>query len=423
MIDLRFGRYTLSVCVAVAMLAGCGGTQPPISPSPARVTAERTRSDVAYNVLYGFTGGSGDGELPFAGLVKVKGTLYGTTAYGGGFGCSFQLGCGTVFSVGTTGAEKVLHNFGGQGDGSDPVASLLNVNGTLYGTTLEGGANCSSCGTVFKITTSGAETVLHSFGGGKNEGFHPDGGLLNVNGTLYGMTNGGGVNDYGTVFAITTSGAEKVLYSFTGGSTDGEYPDGGLIDVKGTLYGTTPYGGAGSCNDHGMGSGCGTVFSVTTAGKEAVLYNFKGASGDGSQPSRGLLNVNGTLYGTTQLGGANGKGTVFAVTPSGKETVFYSFKGGSGDGSYPLADLTNVNGTLYGTTISGGVRCKRHSGCGTVFSVTPAGTETVLHRFKGWRGGDGAWPYAGLLNVNGTLYGTTYLGGRNNGGTVFSLTP
>ncbi|MGA2761171.1 MAG: choice-of-anchor tandem repeat GloVer-containing protein, partial [Candidatus Cybelea sp.] len=198
---------------------------------------------------------------------------------------------------------------------------------------------------------------------------------------------------------------------------------GAFIDVKGTLYGTTPYGGSGSCNDHGSGSGCGTVFSVTTAGKETVVYNFKGAPGDGSNPLGGLLNVNGTLYGTTQLGGTNGKGTVFAVTPSGKETVFYSFKGGSGDGSYPLADLANVNGTLYGTTISGGVLCKRYSGCGTVFSVTTAGTETVLHRFKGWRGGDGAWPYAGLLNVNGTLYGTTYLGGRNNGGTVFSLTP
>ncbi|MFY9720859.1 MAG: choice-of-anchor tandem repeat GloVer-containing protein, partial [Candidatus Cybelea sp.] len=289
----------LSSCVAVALLAGCGGgSGTPLSPSPLGVSAERTHKLPAYRVLYSFRGGS-DGAFPSAGLTNVNGTLYGTTTDGGG-GCSGSLSCGSVYSISASGEETVLYSFkGGSADGAHPVASLLNVNGTLYGTTA-----------------------------------------------------GGGMYGEGTVFTITTSGKETVLYGFKGGPADGGHPYASLLNVNGTLYGTTAEGGSLSCSGNGT-SGCGTVFSITTSGKETVLHRFKDRTTDGQSPYAGLINVNGKLYGTTNWGGANCEnglacGTVFSITRSGKETMRYSFKGGA-DGQNPQAALINVNGTLYGT--------------------------------------------------------------------------
>jgi uncharacterized repeat protein (TIGR03803 family) len=358
-------------------------------------------------VVYSFAGGN-DGANPQAGLLKVTGVLYGTTASGG------ANGHGTVFAIPSFRPEITLYSFAGYPyDGADPAASLINVNGTLYGTTYAGSAN--NDGTVFSITPSGTETVLHSFAGSPYDGAHPAG-LINVKGTLYGTTASGGANDLGTVFSLapTPSGTETTLYSFAGGN-DGASPKAGLINVKGTLYGTTSLGGA-NCGSSG---GCGTVFAITPSGAETVLYTFGGGT-DGRYPVAGLINVKGKLYGTTFLGGANcgtrgGCGTVFAVTPSGAEAVLHSFAGGS-DGANPHAGLINVKGTLYGTTSSGG-----GNGDGTVFAIPSFGSETVLHSFAG--DSDGANPQAGLINVNGTLYGTTELGGANNDGTVFSLAP
>ncbi len=273
---------------------------------------------------------------------------------------------------------------------------------------------------MFKVTLSGAETVLYSFAG-EPDGFGPDAGLLDVNGTLYGTTIDGGTAGGGTVFAITPSGAETVLHSFAG-TPDGFGPDAGLINVNGTLYGTTTTGGA-NCSSNG---GCGTVFTIATSGAETVLYSFKGGAGDGKYPKEAaLLDVNGTLYGTTKSGGTNNRGTVFSITTSGEETVVHSF-GGSGDGVFPYGGLLDVNGTLYGTTSNGGsvscgVRYGDIHGCGTVFETTTSGEESVLHSFGGRR--DGKYPYAGLINVDGTLYGTTTAGGAKNAGTVFSLLP
>jgi uncharacterized repeat protein (TIGR03803 family) len=401
--------HVLSACAVAAMLAGCGGgsggplSPPPAGPSTAlRVTtAEQTRPSHRYHVLYSFKGGSEDGEYPEAGLINVKGTLYGTTYEGG------ANGDGTVFKITTSGAETVLYSFkGGAGDGEDPLAGLLNVKGTLYGATFEGGANGD--GTVFRITTSGAETVLYSFKGGSGDGEDPVASLLNVKGTLYGTTFLGGANGDGTVFKITTSGTETVLHNFPTGSRDGYFPYAGLLDIKGTLYSTTYTGGE---------NYFGTVFSITTSGAETVLYSFKGAPGDGLFPYAGLLNAKGTLYGATYEGGANYDGTVFSITTSGAETVLYSFKGGSGDGEDPEAGLINVKGTLYGTTYEGGGA----AGGGTVFAVTTSRKETLLHSFTG--SGDGEYPIAGLIDVSGTLYGTTRAGGANDGGTVFALSP
>jgi uncharacterized repeat protein (TIGR03803 family) len=240
-----------------------------------------------------------------------------------------------------------------------------------------------------------------------------------VNGTFYGTTTEGGTYNKGTVFSITPVGKEKVLYSF-GGGTDGAFPESGLIDVKGTLYGTTQGGGS-HVGEACIKGGCGTVFSITPGGKETVLYSFRGGT-DGEFPSAGLIDVNGTLYGTTSGGaGQYGDGTVFSVTPGGNEKVLHNF--GGADGQEPLATLLNVNGTLYGTTYAGGgglgtVFSITLSGHETVLHSFTESTRTGLK--------DGANPTSGLIDVNGRLYGTTYFGGGEptvfGSGTVYSIT-
>ncbi|MGC9993577.1 MAG: choice-of-anchor tandem repeat GloVer-containing protein [Candidatus Cybelea sp.] len=404
-------RYALSLSAAAALLAGCGESQPPLSVSAAGLAPQQSLTSRAYNRLHEFGNSAGDGTNPYAGLIVVKGTLYGTTLSGG------SSNSGTVFAITKTGEETVLHSFSGSAfsssdDGAQPAAALIDVNGTLYGTTYAGGAHlCGgvTCGTVFSITTSGTEKVLHSFDYSATDGALPYAGLIDVNGTLYGTTLQGGAHQCsgltcGTVFSITTSGTEKVLYSFGERPHDGEYPQAALLDVGGTLYGTTSQGGK---------YGRGTVFIISTAGKERVLYSF-GASGyhDGTDPSS-LIDAGGTLYGTTEKGGDGTSGTVFSITKFGRENLVYSFNGS--DGSQPIAALIDVKGVLYGTTFMGGVE-----NVGAVFSVTTSGEEEVLHSFRSQAG---KHPYAGLVEAGGTLYGTTYGSITGHHGTVFSLTP
>lgn len=168
--------------------------------------------------------------------------------------------------------------------------------------------------------------------------------------------------------------------------------------------------------------GCGTVFSITTSGQETALHSFAGRP-DGALPLAALVDVKGVLYGTTLLGGAygygsEGGGTVYSITPAGAEKVLYPFKGGA-DASFPESSLIDVNGILYGTTYEGGdLGC---GDCGTVYRVGTTGDEKVLHRFGGWQDGDGAYPQAGLTDVNGVLYGTT-TGEPSADATVYSVT-
>jgi uncharacterized repeat protein (TIGR03803 family) len=339
--------------------------------------------------------------------------------------------CGLLLQVpaAQAGREKVLYNFCSQQDctdGGNPSSGLTEVNGVLYGMTRSGGAGLCfggtpACGTVFALDPqTGSETVLHSFTDPDTDGIFPSGGVIAVKGKLYGTTtDGGGSNGGGTVFTLDPqTGAESLLHSFFGGS-DGYVPEGWLISVKGTLYGTTMSGGSDGC----FGYGCGTVFAVNRkTGAETVLHAFISGA-DGAFPSAGLVAVNGTLYGTTTQGGgnvscSNGCGTVFAINPkTGAETVVYAFTGGS-DGSDPAAGLINVKGTLYGTTAAGGAHA-----AGTVFALDPqTGAHTVLYSFCSQQNcTDGQGPDAGLTNVNGTLYGTTPQGGANTFGTVFAL--
>ncbi len=321
------------------------------------------------HVLYSFQGDNGsanDGANPSASLLAVKGLLYGTTEYGG-IASSGGCNAGTVFRMGILGAEKVLYRFYGYNchgyiynDGANPVASLIDVKGKLYGKTSNGGSD-EYYGTVFRISTSGREKVLHNFGI-YQDGANPAASLIDLKGTLYGTTEEGiGTTGegrgLGTVFTVCTTGTEHVLYNFPYGAPDGADPAAGLIDINGTLYGTTAGGGA-----YGT---YGTAFSLTTGGSFTNLHSF-GSGTDGSRPVAPLLYVRGKLCGTTPLGGAYGKGAVFSMSLTGSnEKVLHSFGHGS-DGATPLAGLIDVRGTLYGTTSAGG----KHGG-GTVFALTP----------------------------------------------------
>jgi uncharacterized repeat protein (TIGR03803 family) len=369
--SFSLARYALCGGIAVVLLAGCGAKEgTPLNPSATPAEKTRARSPRF----------------------------------------------GTVFAISISGAERVLYTFRGSSDGANPQAGLLNVSGTFYGTTVNGGAN--NKGTVFPLTRHGDETVLHSFGG-SGDGANPEASLIDVNGTLYGTTRNGGSYGYGTAFSIDTSGAETVLHSFAG-PPDGQFPVASLLDVGDMLYGTTAGGGSSACGG-GSFHGCGTVFKMTKAGAVTVLHSFPGAGGDGVDPLAALINVGGKLYGTTYGGGNRTIGTVFSSTLRGNMTQLHSFEGYPGDGEDPHARLVNVDGTLYGTTAKGGAqRCAR--GCdGTVFKISTSGTETMLYSFGGPQ--DGEHPVTGLLDVNGTLYGTTY--GDNaahNAGAVFSIT-
>jgi uncharacterized repeat protein (TIGR03803 family) len=300
------------------------------------------------HVLYRFQAGN-DGAHPWAGLTPLGATFYGTTEQGG------TAGAGTVFKITPAGAEHVVYSFKGGKDGQYPYGKLVAVNGELYGVTYQGGVY-PGWGTVFKLSTSGVEKVIYRFNAG-NDGAHPWAGLTLLDGTLYGTTYQGGASGSGTVFKVSTSGAEHVLYSFKGGK-DGQYPYARLLALNGALYGTTYQGGA--------SYGWGTVFKVSTSGVEKVLYRFQ-AGKDGAHPYyAGLVERNGALYGTTYQGGASGAGTVYKLETSGAgEHVVYSFQGGN-DGQYPYDGPIFVNGSLYGTTNLGG-----SSGAGTVFKVTP----------------------------------------------------
>ena len=385
----------VSLFVCILCFAGCArGISP--SPLPAQAILPTTASPLSsgFKTIFSFDGQ--DGADPAGALIAVKGTLYGTTPLGG------NASAGTVFKVTPSGAEKVLHFFGGQGDGLTPGdGALILLKGELYGVTHLGGAN--GLGSVFKITTSGQEKIVYSFGL-LPDGDEPTGGLTVLNGVLYGTTELGGKDDYGTVFRLTTSGSEKVLHSFVGGK-DGQFPLAALTAVGGSLYGTTKFGGT---------PDSGTVFKISPTGSLKIIHAFGGtAKKDGASPTGPLTAVNGQLYGTTTGGNY---GTVFSITTAGKETVLHDF-GGNPDGANPTyGGLTNVNGTLYGTTSVGG------TGYGTVFAITTKGKESVVYSFAGNSGGE--YPYGGPVPLHGKLYGTTTMGGSASSyGTVYWVTP
>jgi len=284
---------------------------------------------------------------------------------------------------------RILYQFKSGSGGINPEAGVvLDASGDLYGTTFNDGAFAS--GTVYRLSPAGKHNVLHSFTGTGGDGAFPFFGSLvrDSAGNLYGTTQSGGIYSEsclygcGTVFKVDASGKESVLYSFTGAAADGDEPWFGVVrDSAGNLYGTTLFGGT---------YGLGMVFKLDPASKETALYDFTGST-DGGLPSGALvLDSAGNVYGTTEIGGSSFFGGVYKVTPDGAETALYSFTGGT-DGVGPGSGLVRDSaGNLYGTTSGGGA-----SGLGTVFKVSPSGKETILYSFIG--GTDGLNPYDGSL--------------------------
>jgi len=371
-----------------------------------------------FTVLYSFAAND-DGQNPYGRLRSgAAGHLIGTTLNGGVYGCgrAFQL------RIPPTGEppwqEILIYDFRGKPDACNPYGGLVaDSEGDFYGTTYAGGANGE--GAVFELFRGarGIEAVLYSFGSSAQDGINPQGALItDASGSFYGTTDSGGAYGKGTVFELAESDGkwiETVIYSFKG-QPDGATPYAALhMDTKGNLYGTTYYGGT---------DNLGTVFELSpsaTGWTETVLENFTGSS-SGAYP---LSDLQGNLYGTTQGGGAHGEGTVFQIKKD-EEVVLYSFCAlkDCADGANPAAGVVRDDlGNTYGVTTAGGAY-----GHGTVFEVTKAGVETVLHSFTG--GADGAYPAGDLIiDSKGNLYGTARSGGNtgcsNGCGVVFEVTP
>jgi len=333
----------------------------------------------------------------------------------------------------------LLHSFpSANNDGETPYGALvLDKDDNLYGTTFYGGVG-SNYGTVFEIDTFGEETLLYLFGlhGKGHDGVRPSGQIAQYKGIIYGTTQQGGgagcnAAGCGTVFQLY-KGKETVLHSFTG--LDGVAPAGGVVrDDAGNLYGTTVQGSGGTIPPACPSYGCGTVFGVIQ-GQETLLYSFGGMP-DGVNPSGSLVvDGLGNLYGTTEIGGAFNKGTVYEVSPNGDGTwtehVLYSFTG-RGDGGIPIGGVViDPNGNLYGSTIQGGLDVstggtKCSVGCGVVFKLRKntddSWSERPLYKFAG-PPADGQAPLGGLVrDKRGNLYGVTELGGAADMGTVFEI--
>ncbi len=374
--------------------------------------APRSAMAQTESVLYRFCSQQycADGTTPAAGLVlDGQGNLFGT-AEGG----DTKFYAGVVFEVSSTGHESLIYNFAALNQGVAPNGYLArDAGGNFYGATAGGGddgANCKrhyGCGVIYKLS-GGVEQVIYTFSG--TDGYEPNGGLVldksgNIYGTTYKSTKGAG-----TVFKVTPGGSYTLLHPFGSGKGDGMLPTSGLLmDKKGNIYGTASAGGQAGLYGPGIKcvSGCGVVYEITAAGAEKILYTFKGAIGDGAAPFGALIQDNaGNLYGTTYAGGEYGYGTIFKLTPSGQESVLYSFIGQPDAGNPVGRLLMDAKGNIFGTTSFGGTY-----GYGAVFELSASGKESILYSFTG--GDDGSSPFDGLvMDAAGNLYGTTEIGGN-----------
>ena len=390
--DLQDRAIALRRLIALAFastfaLAACAnGATPAANDAAQSDLPARPAAHAGYALLYRFAGGL-DGATPRAPLIEINGSLYGTTSAGGGCPQYPGGGCGTVFALDRSGAaykERVLHRFQSTlrtHDGRSPIAGLTSIAGALYGTTGAGGGNRNDQGGLaFSITPSGTGfSVAYVFGNARNQGAGPGQLQAGPGGRLYGTMLGGAL--------------------------------------------TNPY----NCS-----SGCGAVFALVPNGKRyarTTVYRFPGDANGGNPTTTLVEDATGSLYGTTSTGGNTGSagayGTVYRLTPSGNtftESVLFTFEGTNG--GIPYGGLTQgPNGSFYGTTSIGGTApCE----CGAVFQLTGS-TLTLLYSFRG--GNDGSHPRASvIMGPNGVLYGTTTAGGttgcsQEGCGTIFALAP
>ena len=385
--------------------------------------------------------------------LSIPAVQFGSNVY-----TNVVVNAGTVKSIGSS--DTILYYFGGGADGANPTPGLImDGAGNLYGMTTSGSPSYSP-GTVFKLRPDGTKTILHTFERG-TDGYLPQGGVvMDGSGNLYGATQGGGTSGNGTVFRLTSSGTYTILYSF-GAPPDAKYPNSGLImDGAGNLYGTSAEGGA---------NVSGTIFKVTPSGDESVLYSFGVLLSSASDPWGGVvMDRAGNLYGVTQLGPSSDSflPILYKLTSSGTGTVF-NFFNNSADGIAPDPDVSiDAAGNLYGTTSQGGAY-----GQGVLYKITPSGSRSVLHSFSahsqiGYDGfshlwldsagiiygaevaccgpggsifkvspsgedsvlyafssdnADGGAPELGFVDSVGNIYGTTNYGGPSGSGTVFKI--
>ncbi len=306
-------------------------------------------------------------------------------------------------------------------NGSYPESTLIQgTDGNFYGTSAAGGKTqyCRTCGTLFKITPAGVLTTLYNScaQAGCTDGSGPDGGLvLAADGNFYGTTAGGGTFNGGTVFKITSDGTYTTLHSLT--SAEGIAPTATLVEgTDGYFYGTAFGGGA---NNRGG------IFKVAPTGTLTNIYSFclDGNCGSGSSPMAGLAEgMDGNFYGTTPGYLTTNPGTVFTISPKGALRTLYTFcaRLNCSDGMNPGASpVQGADGTFYGTTLQGGAK-----GGGTVFKITGRGALTRLHSFCNTIKCAGAGPQSALIQAtDGNFYGTTLYGGPRDYGTVFRMTP
>lgn len=383
-----------------------------------------------FSVIHNFTGGASDGEEPFFGVIADRnGNLYGTTAFGGEPTCSNNLpGCGVVYKITPAHTLSTMYTFTGGSDGALGDFLTFGPNGTVYGTTLQGGGGpcfAVGCGTVFNlqppaqgcgsISCPWRETVLYRFQG-QPDASAPFSVVFDSHGNMFGVSWAGGAYNWGAVFQLTPSGSgwtERVIYSFTNGQ-DGGYPQGRMvIDSLDNLYGIAEYGRYGD----------GTIFELSPIGaewKETTLFSFGAPQTIGTYPQGGLISdLSGNLYGGTESTTLGGPGVVFKLSPSGDGWAYQELYGDlpGPTGQYAPLALDSA-GNLYGTT-----RTSANSQ-GTVYELAFSGGSwpyTLLHKFSV---GDGEDPTSAVsFDASGNLYGTTSLGGANGLGVVWEITP
>lgn len=385
-------------------------------------TVMASPAQTTFTTLASFNGTDGVFPEHMSLLQGFDGNFYGT-AFDGGTGTVCGIyGCGTVFKATSSGTLTTLHTFKGS-DGAYPDGTLVQAaDGTLYGTTYGTvtGNKCTGvtggCGTFFKITTGGTLTTLLTFNNANGNG--PNGVVAGTDGNFYGTTNYGGAHGGGTVFKITSAGKLTTLYSFCSstGCTQSAYPIAGIVQgTDGNFYGTTAGTYSTKCP-----LSCGTFFKITSGGTLTTLHTFNGT--DGAIPHGVVQGTDGNFYGSTVDGGSSvicssGCGTIYKVTTAGTLTTLHSFclVKGCTDGYYPEDGLMQgTDGDFYGTTSYGGA-----SKDGTIFKITSGGTLTTVHSFD-WT--DGAHPSAGLTQATkGDFYGTSLSGGYYGDGDIYSV--
>jgi len=384
------------------------------------------------------------GRSPQAELMQAAdGNFYGTATDGGAgacpdpFGGGSIIGCGTVFRMTPQGKVTVLYAFPYDSststapDGAYPTAGLIQgQDGFLYGVASDGGVRSScngalGCGTLFRISTAGAFTLLHQFCSGDGCANPTEGGLPVAHlvqtpaGALCGTTQQGGIGNDGTVFCATTAGSVSTLYAFnhTNG-TDGDQLDGALlVGADGeTLYGTTAFGGA---------KGGGIVFAYR-AGAISVLHAFDSGSstpGTGANPECALIfGADGKLYGTTYTGATGG--VIFRLRTNGTDFASHAVFSPeiAGQGFEATSGLVLAsNGLMYGTTYAGGTGGDN----GSAYSYNPK-SGAAKSPLVSFNGNTGAGPRAALIEgKDGYLYGTTTLYGNSahDQGSLFRIAP